>query len=163
MEVDDIRLTATVYQTLGRLHREWKSHIIPESVTLVQIEESTQLVDAIITLAHNQPLHQIGQHLRWNFSFFHKTNIFSACLKTGEADEAGQVQTALQLTQQLQDHFNQLISQDLPGIILIRLITDMFNQITESLENLIAYVAQHPAQWRVSIFEVLVKVYLWPS
>ena len=75
-----------------------------------------------------------------------KTFIFSACLKTGEADEAGQVQTALQLTQQLQDHFNQLISQDLPGIILIRLITDMFNQITESLENLIAYVAQHPAQ-----------------
>ena len=67
-------------------------------------------------------------------------------MKTGEADEAGQVQTALQLTQQLQDHFNQLISQDLPGIILIRLITDMFNQITESLENLIAYVAQHPAQ-----------------
>ena len=64
VEVDDIRLTATVYQSLGRLHREWKSHIVPESVTLVQIEESTQLVDAIITLAHNQPLHQIGQHLR---------------------------------------------------------------------------------------------------
>ena len=46
IEVDDIRLTATIYQTLGRLHREWKSYIIPESVTLVQIEESTQLVDA---------------------------------------------------------------------------------------------------------------------
>ena len=42
IEVDDIRLTATIYQTLGRLHREWKSYIIPESVTLVQIEESTQ-------------------------------------------------------------------------------------------------------------------------
>ena len=88
IEVDDIRLTATIYQTLGRLHREWKSYIIPESVTLVQIEESTQLVDAIISLAHNQPLHQIGQH---------------------------QVQTALQITQQLQDQFNQLISSDLPG------------------------------------------------
>ena len=102
IEVDDIRLTATIYQTLGRLHREWKSYIIPESVTLVQIEESTQLVDAIISLAHNQPLHQIGQHL-------------SACLKTGEPDEAGQVQTALQITQHLQDQFNQLISSDLPG------------------------------------------------
>ena len=142
IEVDDIRLTATIYQTLGRLHREWKSYIIPESVTLVQIEESTQLVDAIISLAHNQPLHQIGQHL-------------SACLKTGEPDEAGQVQTALQITQHLQDQFNQLISSDLPGIILIRLITDQFNQITEALEHLVAYFAQHPAQheWEATILD----------
>ena len=55
----------------------------------------------------------------------------------------------------MQDQFNQLISSDLPGIILIRLITDQFNQITEALEHLVAYFAQHPAQheWEATILD----------
>jgi hypothetical protein len=137
---DDINLTNQVYSRLGKLYYEWKSYIIPETIHLVQIEESTNLIDVIINLAFNQPINQIGVHL-------------SQVLKTGQPDETGQTRQYIEVAQYLEQSFHQICNEDRPGIMLIRMINSMFVEITEALEHLVHSFGILPvkAEWEPTI------------
>ena len=144
LDIDDITqitLTNRVYGCLAKLYSEWKSYIVPETVTLVQIEESTSLIDVIINLAYNQPINQIAIQL-------------SNILKTG-LDDTGQTTQYLEATSYLETQFHSICNEDLAGIMLLRMINSMFAEITAALESLVLSFGKLPvpSHWNSTIFE----------
>lgn len=118
--LQDINLCSTVYSKLAKLYSEWKGYIVPEAVSLLQIEEATGLIDSIINLAYTQPISKLSSHL-------------SLVLQTGQSDSV--TEQYLETTKFLETQFEALCggvaeSSETPGIMLIKLCNQMFGEIT---------------------------------
>ena len=122
-------LKSTVYSKLAKLYSEWKGYIVPEAVSLLQIEEATGLIDSIINLAYSQPISKLSSHL-------------SSVLQTGQSDTV--TEQYLETTKFLETQFEALCggvaeSSETPGIMLIKLCNQMFGDITVRVTVIILY------------------------
>ena len=145
LNLQDITLTSMVYTKLAKLYSEWKGYIVPEAISLLQIEEATSLIDAIINLAYSQPISKLSSHL-------------SSVLKTGQSDNQTLTEQYIETTLFLENQFEQLCgglaeNTETPGIMLIKLCNQMFREITENTEQLVAsfFHLDIPARWETSI------------
>ena len=115
-----LNLVPTTGPNIGKLKSEWKGYIVPEAVSLLQIEEATGLIDSIINLANTQPISKLSSHL-------------SSVLLTGQSDSV--TEQYLETTKFLETQFEALCggvaeSSETPGIMLIKLCNQMFGDIT---------------------------------